>query len=367
MVKQFNMNNISILQNMGFQVHVATNFEHGSSMNTKENKKLKIELHRIGVQFHQVDFPRGVGNPISVILALRQLTKVVEKNKFNFLHCQSAIGGVCGRIVGHKNHIKVIYTAHGFQFFRGSSKLSWLVVYPLEKYLSKYTDRLITINHEDFKLALRKFHAKKIDYVPGIGIDVEKIQRTIVDIQEKRKNIGIPQNAKVILSVGELNNNKNHSVVLEALHSLECKNVYYVICGIGVNKDNLIKQAKKYGIESKLRLLGYRTDVIQIMKACDVFIFPSYREGLPVSLMEAMAAHLPVIASKIRGNTDLIKNDVEGYLFNPNSAQELAELLKKIFENKRSVHKFVDEGSKKIQLFDQKVVEKKMKQIYASF
>lgn len=364
MVKQFNMNNISILQNMGFQVHVATNFEHGSSMNTKENKKLKIELHRIGVQFHQVDFPRGVGNPISVILALRQLTKVVEKNKFNFLHCQSAIGGVCGRIVGHKNHIKVIYTAHGFQFFCGSSKLSWLVVYPLEKYLSKYTDRLITINHEDYKLATEKFHAGQVNYIPGVGVNVNKIMNVNTNIDEQRKNLKIPKNATVILSVGELNDNKNHSIVLKALHLLKRDDVYYVICGIGSNKKRLEELARKYEVEDNLKLLGYRTDVIEIMKASDIFVFPSKREGLPVSLMEAMASGMPVIASNIRGNNDLITDGKNGYLFASTSVKSLSKKLKKAFNDNEKLEEISKNGQKKVENFSSFVVEKKMVEIY---
>ena len=172
MIKQFNMDNIAILQELGYQVHVATNFEHGSTMNAEENEKLKTELEQLRVVIHQVDFPRGTGSPKIIMKVLKQLTNVMKVNDFHFIHCHSTIGGICGRIIGHKFHIKVIYTAHGFQFYKGSSLKSWLIIYPIEKYLSRYTDILITINQEDFQLARLKFHAKNIEYVPGIGIDV---------------------------------------------------------------------------------------------------------------------------------------------------------------------------------------------------
>lgn len=367
MIKQFNMNNIRILQNLGYQVHVATNFEHGSTMSSEENKRLIIELHKMNVNTHQVDFSRGMGRPSSLILALKQLSVIVKNNKFRFIHCQSPIGGVCGRLVGHKFHVKILYTAHGFQFFKGSTKLSWLLIYPIEKYLARYTDRLITINHEDYELAKEKFCSKKVDFVPGIGVDLEQISKTKVDILAKRESLKIPVNATVILSVGELSDRKNHSVVLKAISQLKQKNIYYVICGLGANRDKLITLAEKLGLSDRLKLLGYRTDVIEVMKASDVFVFPSIREGLPVSLMQAMAAELPSIVSRIRGNTDLIEDRVDGYLFNPRSVDELVEKLNKFFVNKSLAQSFVKESSKKIQLFSSDVVEKRMLEIYKSF
>lgn len=168
MIKQFNMDNIAILQDLGYQVHVATNFERGSTMSAKENQQLKFKLNQIGVIVHQIDFPRGIGNPKIFYTALRQLSKIVKNNGFKFIHCHSTIGGICSRLVGHRQHIQVIYTAHGFQFFKGSSYLSWLLVYPIEKYLSYFTDVLITINKEDFELSKAKLHAKKFYMFLGL-------------------------------------------------------------------------------------------------------------------------------------------------------------------------------------------------------
>ncbi|ULH75708.1 glycosyltransferase [Levilactobacillus brevis] len=368
MIRQFNMDNVAILQDLGYQVHVATNFEHGSTMSAEENQKLKGELQQLGVVAHQVDFPRGIGTPKALYVAFKQLSILAKDNDYYFIHCQSAIGGVCGRLIGHRHHIKVIYTAHGFQFFKGSSRLSWLTIYPVEKYLSRYTDNLITVNQEDTNLAKSKFNAKQVSYVPGIGINVEKIQHTKINRTEKRNELGIPNNATMILSVGELNNNKNHSAVINALGKIKHENIIYVICGIGEKKEELMSLAKANGLEGSFKLLGYRTDVIEIMKAADIFIFPSFREGLPVSLMEAMAAGLPIIASKTRGNTDLIDDGVNGYLFKPTESNDddLVRILKLLITDKKIQKNFVTANLKKVSLFSQTIVKKYMYSIYSS-
>ena len=365
MIKQFNMDNIAILQELGYQVHVATNFEHGSTMNAEENEKLKTELEQLRVVIHQVDFPRGTGSPKIIMKVLKQLTNVMKVNDFHFIHCHSTIGGICGRIIGHKFHIKVIYTAHGFQFYKGSSLKSWLIIYPIEKYLSRYTDILITINQEDFQLARLKFHAKNIEYVPGIGIDVEKISNIEIDRDRERKNLGISEHSIFILSVGELSNRKNHAMVLRALNSIKQKNIIYGICGIGDNKQYLLDLAKKSGIEEQFILFGYRTDIITIMKAADLFIFPSFLEGLPVSLMEAMAAGVPVMASAIRGNTDLIEDGVNGYLFSPKDKAEIKNKINRYIDsNKQEATCFSIRSQEKIKSFDEKIVIRYMNNIY---
>lgn len=367
MIKQFNMNNITILQKLGYQVHVGTNFEHGSSMSRQENQRLKQELHDLGVKFFQIDFPRGVGNPRTVLRAIRQLSQIVRQQHFRFIHCQSPMGGVCGRIVGHRYKIPVLYTAHGFHFFHGSPVSNWLMIYPVEKYLSRFTDTLITINHEDNELAKAKFDAKKVDYLPGIGIDVKAIAATKVNLKAKRADLGIPADATVILSVGELNTNKNHKVVLQALREIHKQNIYYVICGIGNKAQELKDLAKASGLEDRFKLLGYRTDVWQIMKMADLFVFPSFREGLPVSLMEAMAAGLPIIASNTRGNVDLIKNGTDGFLFNPQDVRTLVADINQLLTNKTLQVTFKKAELKKVSLFDQSVVNRQMYNIYRSF
>ena len=216
-----------------------------------------------------------------------------------------------------KNGTKVIYTAHGFHFYKGAPLKNWVLYYPIERLLARYTDVLTTINIEDYERAKKSFKAKKIKYIPGVGIDTNRFQQIDVNKLVKRQEIGVPEDSFVVLSVGELNKNKNHETVIKAIARLNNPNVYYVICGQGVLEDYLKKLIKELGLERQIKLLGFRKDIGEICKVADLFVFPSFREGLSVALMEAMASGLPIVCSEIRGNVDLVKDQKGGYLVKP--------------------------------------------------
>lgn len=260
----------------------------------------------------------------ATLKTIRQIRDIVSSNGYDVVHCHTPIAAMCTRIACRKlrtNGVKVIYTAHGFHFYKGAPKKNWIVYYPIEKMCSRWTDVLITINQEDYEFARRKLKANRILYVPGVGIDISNISKKEVDKEEKRRDLGVPQNSTLLLSVGELNENKNHEIVIRAIAEIDNDNIYYVIAGRGNRHDYLLNLISELGLESRVKLLGYRTDVLEVYKAADVFIHPSFREGLPVSVMEAMVCGLPVIASSIRGNVDLIDNN-GGKLFNPYSIQD---------------------------------------------
>jgi glycosyltransferase involved in cell wall biosynthesis len=212
--------------------------------------------------------------------------------------------------------------------------------YPIEKICARFTDVLITINKEDYALAQKKMPAKKVCYVPGVGIDLSKIQNIECDRNEVRKSMGVPEDCVLLLSIGELNVNKNHQVVVKALAKLNNKNVHYAVAGVGDQKGNLLNLAKELGVENQFHLLGYRTDALKLYRAADIFIFPSFREGLSVSMMEAMASGCPIVCSQIRGNVDLVENEKGGYLFNPVDWQALSLNLKKLIDNKLLCEQF---------------------------
>ena len=349
MIDQFNMPNIELLQEMGYEVHVACNFEKGSTCTEERIQKLKKRLREINVRYFQIDFSRSILKVNEILKSYRQVKTLLVKEHYDFIHCHSPIGGVIGRIAGHKTHTKVIYTAHGFHFYKGAPLQNWLLYYPVEKWLSRYTDVLITINKEDYQRAKKKFHAKETKYIPGVGIDVEKIQAVQVDRAKKRAELGIGEGDFLMLSVGELSKRKNHQIVIEALAKLKDKKIKYIICGQGPLKDKLEQLAEKLGVKDQLFLLGFRTDVIEICKSSDLFVFPSLQEGLPVALMEAMACGLPCVASRIRGNIDLIGD--QECLFMPNNLKEIKEAVKYVIGNRPrliqkylEVTKFIDRG-----------------------
>lgn len=339
MIDQFNMPNIRLMKEMGYEVDVATNFQKGSTCSDEKIAALKQTLQEMNVRCFQIDFSRNVLNIDENIKAYKQTKKIIDDNNYTLIHSHSPIGGFLSRIAARnarKNGTKMVYTAHGFHFFKGAPLINWLIFYPIEKFCSCWTDVLVTITHEDYQLAQKKMYAKEVVYVPGVGINTVTFAPKEVDIvvnASKRKELGLAMTDTVMLSVGELNKNKNHEIVLRAMAQLGRSDLHYVIAGRGILKEHLEQLAKELGVSNQLHLLGFRTDVKDLFKMADFFAHPSFREGLSVAVMEAMANGLPVICTEIRGNTDLIEDNKGGYLFKP-AVQETAYLaLKKIMES----------------------------------
>ena len=320
------------------------------------------EQHNLVV--HEIDFGR---NPIKFknIKAYKQLKKLQEERKFDLVYCQQPVGGMMGRLVGKKFKIPVIYTAHGFHFFKGCPLVNKLVYKPVEKWLSKYTDILITINEEDYQSAL-KMKSKKVFKINGIGIDSHKIKFEDFDKIAFRHELGLTENDKVILTVSEINQNKNYISMLETMKILveKDKSYKFVSCGTGVWKDKIKNFAKELGIEENVIFLGYRKDIGKIMQITDVFFHASYREGLTLSVMEAMSFGLPCVVSNVRGNRDLIVDGKGGFICEPTDAQNFAvkiEYLLNNLEDYRLMGEFNKQESKKYTIEE---IKKQLEKIY---
>lgn len=266
----------------------------------------------------------------------KQLKEIINSNEFTIIHCHTPMGGALTRLAALKarrNNTNVIYTAHGFHFYKGAPITNWLLYYPVERWLARYTDVLITINKEDYERAKKSLKAGRVEYIPGVGIDTNRLNDVFVDRKTKCRDLGIPNDAFVILSVGELNKNKNHETVIKALGKLNNPNVHYVICGQGSLYSYLGEVVNQLGIEKQVHMLGFREDIGEIYRIANAFAFLSYREGLSVSLMEAMASGLPVVCSNIRGNRDLVENEKGGYLIKPDDVNGLTEIIENITYN----------------------------------
>lgn len=335
MIDQFNMENIKLLQELGYQVEVAANFENGNTISNSRIEELKKRLVAMDVKYHHIPIPRNVFDIKGILSSLELVRKICNDNKYNLLHCHSPIGSVVARIGAssvRKKGTRIIYTAHGFHFYKGAPKKNWLIYYPIEKFCARWTDVLITINKEDYVFAKQKLNIKRIEYVPGIGVDIEKFSIEGFDKNTKKEELGISRDSIVLLSVGELNENKNQKVIIQALGKINNSDIHYVIAGQGNKYDELRILAKKQGVN--LHLLGYRTDVCELYNMADVFVFPSFREGLSVSLMEAMASGLPCVVSEIRGNVDLIDQN-GGYLCEPSDYESFSIAIRNIINNNK--------------------------------
>jgi len=361
MIEQFNKTNIAILNDMGITVDVIGNFDEGNPISGERLEKFKDWIEERNGVCYNYTATRKPCDLINNFKAYKKVVEIVRQNNYMFIHCHTPIGAVIGRLAGRVTGTKVVYTAHGFHFYKGAPLLNWLIYYPVEKMLSRFTDTIITINKEDYSIAVEKFHAKKVEYIPGIGIDTDRFVPNKSD-NRIRKELGIKPDDIVILSVGELNKNKNHQVVIKALGNMKKDNVYYIIAGKGKLEKDLIKISRDANVENKLKLVGFKSDIENYYKAADVFVLPSIREGLNVSLMEAMASGLPCIAGNIRGNVDLIDNGKGGYLFDVSSPEQLEEKLRLL---KNHVKEFGAYNHRKIMDFSVDTVTEKLIKVYS--
>ena len=367
MIDQFNMPNIQLLQEMGYEVHVACNFEEGNTCSKEKILDLKRRLKNMQIKYYQIDFSRSVSNLEKNLKAYRQVYLLMKREKYEFVHCHSPIGGVIGRLVGHRTRTKVIYTAHGFHFFKGAPIKNWILYYPVERFLARYTDVLITINKEDYHRA-KNFKAKNVEYIPGVGVDIERFIKSNTSRKDKRKELGISNEAFILLSVGELSSRKNHQVVIDALGKIKDTNIYYVIAGNGRLYNEYLKSAQEYGIVDQVLLLGPRTDINELCQMADVFVHPSVREGLGIAPLEAMAAGLPLISSYVNGIKDYTKDGVTGLCIqNPRDVDAMKNAILKMKDNKEFCNQCAERNKKIARKFDIKKSKEITREIYKRF
>lgn len=316
------------------------------------------ELVSMGLMLHEIPFERSPFK-LKNISGFFKLRKLIKDNKYDLIQCHEPVGGAMGRLAGKSFNKKVMYFAHGFHFFKGAKKSS--IIYHIIEYLFSYlTDDLITINREDYEASL-KMHAKTNHLIHGIGIDTSKFIKA-TNKEYISKELKLPEENYYLLSVGELIPRKNHISVIRSLPLLP-GNVHYLIVGDGELKETLIKEAKSLNLENRVHFLGFRKDIPSICNAVDVFILPSYQEGLSVALMEAMAIGLPVVASDIRGNRDLIDDGKGGYLVPIEDYKEYALKIKFILDNPQESKKLGEYNRNKISLYDIKHVQEEIAQI----
>ena len=313
--------------------------------------------------YYDIPFERS---PIKAknVQAIKQLKTIIDENHFDMIHCHTPVGAMAARLAGrHARHngTKVIYTAHGFHFFKGAPVLNWMIYYPVERYLSHYTDAIITMNQEDY-LNAKSFYAPRVYLVPGVGIDLQQFtHKNEVLTSEKAKN------TTHILSVGELIPRKNYPLVFYALKILKDKGMLteltYQICGSGRELENLKQLAEKLSIQDHIEFLGYQTNVARFYQNADIFIHASGQEGLPRAVMEAMACGLPCICNDARGTRDLIHHEKNGLLIS-NNPQELADAIIYCLEHPEVRKAFAEQALSDIKPYDVKNVVSQVYQIY---
>ena len=320
MIYSFNMDNIKILQEAGCEIVVACNMT--SDQNQERIRQFRTQLESLGI--HQIDIPcpRKITKIGDIISTYKILKKMADTDEFDLVHTQSPIGSVICRLAfrnERRRGTKVLYLCHGFHFYKGAPLANWLVFYPIEKTCARLCDCIGTINKEDEEICRRNFHCANVFRLPGVGIDIRRFGHFSQDeIVRIRARYGLHEGdgKKLILSVGELNENKNHELVIKAIKGRE--DIVYCIAGRGNYISHIKSTIEKLGIGNRVHLLGYRSDIPLLDQAADLFAFPSIREGLGLSAIEALASGTPVIGMNTRGINEYVQDGVTGFLFENN-------------------------------------------------
>lgn len=362
-IGQFHMPFIRELKARGVEVHAA--FKDNSA------DKPGLDLSAIDKTF-EVPFERQPLRPNN-IKAYRELKKIIDGNGYDAVHCHTPMGAVITRLAAksaRKKGTKVIYTAHGFHFFKGASIKNWMLFYPVEKYLSKYTDCLITINSEDCELAhKKKFRAGKIYKVHGVGVELDKFKA--VDADEKarlRAEYGYDGDTFIMIYPADLSVRKNQPMLFDALQKIaeKNKNVKLLLPGQPIRLEEYKRMVSERGIADNVEFLGYRRDINNLVGLSDLSVASSFQEGLPINIIEAMAMGNAIVATDVRGNNDAVEDVVNGYLVPVGDSDLMAEKILELMNDREKLRTFGENGLDMVKDFSTENVNCEMLTIYGN-
>lgn len=327
------------------------------------NKPLDNSLVKLGVNQYEIPFsrnPLGVGN----IKAFNRLLEIQRRNEYDIIHVHTPIAALYGRLLKLKfPRLRTIYTAHGYHFLKGGSKLGWILYYPIEKIMAKFTDVIININKEDYEITKEKLRPKKCYLLNGVGLDLREYKKlSSKEIQEKRKEFGLNDKDFVVLMIAEINKNKNHIQLINAMDILKDKypNIKVLCIGDGTLKESVEKQINLKNLQNNIFMLGYRLDVNKLINVSDIGILLSYREGLPRNIMEFMACGRKIVATDIRGCRDLVCDETVGTLVKVDDYEATAKAIEKYYILNDKSFKV----SEKIKKYDIESINRELFKIY---
>ena len=355
-IELFHLPFLKYFKNNGYEVHVATDTEKKIDFCDKK---------------HEISFKKSPYR-IDNLKAIKQLRRIINEEKFDIIHTHTPMGSVVTRLAASRsrkrNGTKVIYTAHGFHFYKGAPLFNWLFFYPVEKLLAKKVDLLITINEEDYQLASKKFKTR-VEYVPGVGIDEAKFGYEMTDKEKTalKESLGLNADTIILIYPAEISIRKNQSWLLSSLQSvLKDSNVHLLLPGkqsIG----SINRLARDLGIENNVHLLGFRTDIPELLKMADIAVSSSKQEGLPINIVEAMYIGIPIVATDCRGNRDLVKNKRNGFLVSLDKPDEFKTRVIELINNNDLAEKFKKNASVDVEPHLLSNILEKIKNLYNEF
>lgn len=354
-IKFFHLPYLQYFKSQGYEVCVATN---GRGPLPFCDKKYTIPITKSPFK-------------LTNLKAYKELRTIIDHEEFDLIHCHMPMAAVITRLAARKARkkgTKVIYTAHGFHFFRGAPLISWLIYYPVEKMMARYTDCLITINHEDYTRAkTKKFRAKQTEIVDGIGVDLSKFKPVSLEKKAKlRSQYNYNNDAFILVYVAELTKRKNQEALIKSTVKLKevIKNLKVLIVGEDSMAGYYQRIAKKLGIENEIDFLGLRQDVPQLLNIADMYVSVSKQEGLPINIIEAMGCGLPICATKVRGHVDLIQHNKNGILISLDNEDDLSEGIIQLYNDSEQRELLGKQARRDAKRYALETVYAKMIEIY---
>lgn len=344
MMKQFLEPHVKNLAGNGYEVEIACSEVLNRMAEVREDLGEYARIHLL----HLKRSPLALSN----FRGYREIKKIIDEGQYDLIWTNEPVMGVATRLAARKSRklgTRVMYMVHGFHFYTGAPLLNWLLFYPVERLMASKADCICTINREDYARA-QKMHTPKAAYIHGVGIDTERLKEG-ENRTDLRKELGLPQNAFLVLSVGELNENKNQQVIIQAVAQLNDPQVHYILCGKGDRLKELQELVEELHISEQVHFLGYRKDIAEICRQCDLFALPSRREGLPFAAMEAMYCGLPLVNSGIRGLTDITEDGSSGYICGTDDVQQYADSIRKLKNNPDARMRMGERNRKTVEAF----------------
>ncbi len=354
-INAFLIPHINMLLDKGYIVDCACSID----------KEVDVDLINKNINVYNIPFSRNPLNPNNYT-AFKELIKIQEKNNYDIIHVHTPVASVYGRLLKAKfPKLKTIYTVHGFHFHKGAPFINWAIYYPIEKIMSKFTDEIITINKEDDERA-RNFDIDKVHKLNGVGVDFNSYNSDTFIKDNIREKLGLSKDDFVILMIAEVNKNKNHKQIIEAVKILKSRNVdVKVICaGDGVLLESIKEEVKKENLEKNILMLGFRTDIDELIASCNIGVLMSYREGLPKNIMELMSGKKPVIGTDIRGIRDLVIDGYNGFLVKVGDYEDTARKIEVLKNDRYKLDEFSENAYEFINDYSIEVVNEQLGYIY---
>lgn len=309
---------------------------------------------------YDVEWSRNPGYTLWHLRVLKaRIQQVVAEEGYDIVHVHTPVAAFVTRFAlrkaRHQLGSRVIYTAHGFHFYTGGSPIRNGVFLALEKYAGRWTDDLVVINNEDLvhahKYAIVPHN--RVHHMPGIGVDIGDYVKRAKRSSGKavRQELGLSHKDHVVLMIAELIERKRHADAIDAVSRCKTDNVHLILAGSGPLLEDLKRRTHALGIIDRVHFLGFRRDIPDLLAASDICLLPSAHEGLPRSVMEAMAVGVPVVGTDIRGMRDLL-SDGAGVLVPVGAPDMIATAIDRLLSDPEECQQIAQVGRNKIQMYD---------------